>query len=99
MVGFSEVPHTTPRAVIGLPPSAVIFPPAVADVAAISETASVETVKTLDSPPSVMVQPLVAPVRTALASAAAPGEYLLLPPLNTTPFCTVCAAQPISNLL
>src|SRR5690554_3651803 len=95
MVGFSEVPHTTPRAVIGLPPSAVIFPPAVADVAAISETASVETARTLNSPPSVIVHQLA--IKLALASAASPDEYLLLPPLNTTSYCTVCPAQPISK--
>ena len=31
-VGFVDVPHTTPLAVIGEPPSAVMFPPLEAEV-------------------------------------------------------------------
>jgi hypothetical protein len=41
IVGFDEVPHTTPLAVIGEPPSAVMFPPLVAEVVVMEPAATV----------------------------------------------------------
>ena len=40
-VGFVDVPHTTPLAVIGEPPSAVMFPPLEAEVVVMELAATV----------------------------------------------------------
>ena len=42
VVGFCNVLQQTPRAVIAPPPSLVIFPPVLADVPVIADTAVVE---------------------------------------------------------
>ena len=48
VVGLAVVPQHTPRAITAAPPSVAMFPPLVADVAAIAETAVVVRVGSVD---------------------------------------------------